>query len=80
MEGWAIALREVGTGKVILMTADMEDNPDVYEKDAHVVPCRLKEGGYDFGVHDCERTCYCHPEIRKNCNRTFLVIHSERVN
>ena len=80
---WVIALRETVGRRVVLVTGDMEeiqaDDP-TFESDVHFTPGYLEGGEYRFGVHDFERTCCCHPEIRhRNLGRT-LVIHRERVN
>ena len=84
MSEWAIALRKSDTRQIMLVTGDIEgidaDDP-AFERDVHFVPVYPDCSEYRFGVHDFERTCYCHPEIRpqENGGRT-LVIHSERVN
>jgi hypothetical protein len=80
---WAIALRKSGSRRIVLVTGDMEEiDPDDphFERDVHVVPCYPDGSEYRFGVHDFERTCYCHPEIRHRDYGRTLVIHSERVN
>lgn len=80
---WVIALRETGTRRVVLVTEDVEEidaaDPS-WEQDVHITPCHLDGGEYRFGVHECERTCSCHPEIRHRDQGRTLVIHSERVN
>lgn len=82
MSDWVIALRETGTRRVVLVTSDVEkiDAADpTWEQDVHIVPGRMENGEYRF-QHQCERTCYCHPEIRHRDHGRTLVIHSERVN
>lgn len=83
MSNWAIALRKSGTREIVLVTEDLEEvrNEDpAYERDVHIVPCLLEGGEHMFGVHELERTCCCHPEIRHNDNGRTRVIHSEIVN
>ena len=82
MSMWLIALRETGTRRVVLAQGGMEIDADdpAFERDVHVTPAYMDGDEYRFGVHDFERTCYCHPEIRHRDNGRTLVIHSERVN
>ncbi len=79
---WVICLLEAGSGRPVLVSEGMEIDADdpAYERDVHIVPCRLEGDEHVFGVHELERACCCHPEIRHKDNGRTQVIHSEKVN
>lgn len=81
---WALAIREVESRKVILITEGMridEEDPR-YEDEVHIVPCdedpKDKEV-LSFGYHDFTKECCCQPRTETRVGRS-LIVHKDKVN
>src|ERR1035437_7256205 len=81
---WAVCMKNLEIGKMVLITPDMSvdvDDPR-YDQDVHIVP--VEEDPNDpcylsFGVHDFVRNCVCHPKIQERCGGRTIISHQAAV-
>jgi hypothetical protein len=82
---WAVCVKNIEVGKMMLITPDMSvdvDDPRLGDE-VHIVPVVEDQKDPDwlsFGVHDFVRDCYCHPKIQEQCYGRTIISHSATVN
>jgi hypothetical protein len=76
---YAACIRNLEENRVEILPAyeSVDEDDTRYDRDIHLVPCPT--GSFIAGVHDMDRKCACHVEIKEAGVRT-LVIHNARVN
>jgi hypothetical protein len=82
MTGWATCLKEVETGRWLLIPPEEKpDNDDPrFEQIVHIVPVK-QDGEYlSFGIHDFTPECYCHPKVQEQVFGRTIICHTEVVN
>lgn len=82
---WAVCIKNVEIGKMVLITPHMSVDADDprFDQDVHIVPVfEDPEDPYrlDFGVHDFVRGCVCHPKIKEQCFGRTIISHQAAVN
>jgi hypothetical protein len=82
---WAICVKNLEIGEMVLITPDMSvdvDDPR-FDDEVHIVPVVVDPKDPDrlsFGIHDFVRDCVCHPKIQNHCGGRTVIKHRAVVN
>jgi TPR repeat protein len=82
---WAVCVKNLETGKMVLITPDMTVDTDDprFGDEVHIVPVVKDQKDPDwlsFGVHDFVRDCACHPKIEPRARGRTIISHRAAVN
>jgi hypothetical protein len=81
---WLVVVRNVESGRLEIITPDMEfdcDDPR-YDKTVHIIPFKTEPDPQrlNFGVHNLGEDCVCRPKITDSWAGQRIISHRAVVN